>query len=463
MKKNIAIRVLCILLTAVLLISSSIICFADKDEKGREMNSADFPTIIITGYFMPGLYTDYGTENQKEMWAQKKTIPKMLGVVAAALAVSPVLFFPGGEEICGKVAAKTFSNLFEFSKGSYDYDTRSQKPSEASLTYYNENGLKFIDEKLSKSLSEKQGTDNVFTFAYDWRKNALDTVEELNSFIDGVIKYTGTAKVNLFGLSFGGLIAGTYLSKYGTNGKINNAVLDVPALRGTEAIGNFFDNPEIQLNEAINFFGDLLGIGINIKKISLPSGVNKAVKVFAENTADITLSWGSFWDLMKTDDYEKLKVAYPDTPAEIFKKSDELHYEIMPNYKDAFSRCKESGTSVSIVSDYTDYPTLFGGNERGDILIETYLETGAHVAPVNKALGENYRQSDECCGKNHISGDKIIDASCSYLPDNTWFIKNHYHGTYEKDKKSLSLIIELLLTDKDITVFSDSNYPQFII
>ena len=76
MKKIITIKILCILLTAVLLISSSIICFADKDEKGREMNSADFPTIIITGYFMPGLYTDYGTENQKEMWAQKKTIPQ---------------------------------------------------------------------------------------------------------------------------------------------------------------------------------------------------------------------------------------------------------------------------------------------------------------------------------------------------------------------------------------------------
>ena len=457
-----AIKIICIFLTAVIVFSSSLPCFADSVENDKTIHSSDYPTIIITGYFMPGLYENYGTKDQKEIWAMKKTLPKLAGVVATALAFLPALFIPGVGEICGKAAARVFSGLFEFSKGSYDYETRSQEPGEASLAYYNENRLNFIDEKLSKELGKKQGADNVFTFAYDWRDNVTDTVEDLNTFIDGVIEYTGSAKVNLFGLSFGGLITGTYLSKYGENGKINNAVLDVPALGGTEAIGKFFENPELKFNTALNYLGDLLGLGINIKKFLLPPETGKAIKTFAENTADITLSWGSFWDLMKTDDYEKMKAAYPDTSAEIFKKSDEIHYEIMPFFRESFARCRENGISISVISDYTDYPSIFGGNERADILIETYLETGANVAPVNKTLGDNYRQACECCGKNHISGDGIIDASCSYLPDNTWFIKDHYHGTYEKDDTTFSLIVELLLTDNEMNVFSDPRYPQFI-
>ena len=459
---NKIIKCLCILLTAVIVFSSAIPCFAEGSGEDRTIQSADCPTIIITGYFLPGLYESYGTENQKEIWAQKKTIPKLIGVIAPVALLLPALLIPGSGEICGKTAARIFNKLFEFSKGSNDYETRSQKPSEASLTYYNENGLKFIDKKLSKELGKKQGTDNVFTFAYDWRDNVIDTVEDLNTFINGVLEYTGKSKVNLFGLSFGGLVAGTYLSIYGTNGKVNNAVLDVPALCGTEAIGHFFENPDLQFNTALNFLGDMLGLNISIKKLYMLPEINKAIKTFAGCTADITLSWGSFWDLMKTEDYEKMKAAYPETSAGIFEKSDELHYEIMPHYKENFARCSENGTNISIISDYTDYPTIFGGNESGDILIETYLETGAYVAPVNNILGDDYCQACECCGKNHISGDNIIDASCSYLPDNTWFIKNHYHGTYDKDETTFSLIVQLLLNDNEMNVFSDPRYPQFI-
>ena len=469
MKKSFSIRILSIIISAIFALSPAFPCFAQSEKNNESSGAVNYPSIIITGYFLPGLYTDYGTENQKEVWAMKKTIPKLLGVAAATVPTIPALLFPGGENICGKAAADAFNRLFEFSKGSNDYDTRSQKPQEASLTYYNNNGLKFIDKDLSIELGKKQGSDNVFTFAYDWRDNVVDTVETLKIFIDGVTEYTGAEKINLFGLSFGGLVAGAYLVKYGNEGKIKNAVLDVPALGGTEAIGNFFGQPEIQGNTIANIIGDALGMRVNFKRLAfaksspMVENFNKAVKIFAENTADITLSWGSFWDLMKTDDYERMKAAYTDVPQDIIEKSDELHYSIMPGFRSAFAQCKGNGTNISIIANYTDYPTVFGGSERGDILIETYLESGAKVAPVNKTLGDNYSQVDKCCGKNHVSKDSVIDASCAYLPDSTWFIKDHYHGTYSKDKTNLSLIVDLLLADKTITVFSDSRYPQFIM
>ena len=77
---NKMIKCLCILLTAVIVFSSATPCFAEGSGEDRTIRSSDCPTIIITGYFLPGLYENYGTENQKEMWAQKKTIPKLIGV-----------------------------------------------------------------------------------------------------------------------------------------------------------------------------------------------------------------------------------------------------------------------------------------------------------------------------------------------------------------------------------------------
>ena len=61
------IKIFCIFLSAVIVFSSSLPCFADSGENDKTIHSSDYPTIIITGYFMPGLYENYGTKDQKEI------------------------------------------------------------------------------------------------------------------------------------------------------------------------------------------------------------------------------------------------------------------------------------------------------------------------------------------------------------------------------------------------------------
>jgi len=49
--------------------------------------------------------------------------------------------------------------------------------------------------------------ENLFCFTYDWRKNNTYNAELLSAFIDSVINWTGTAKVNLVGHSMGGIVS----------------------------------------------------------------------------------------------------------------------------------------------------------------------------------------------------------------------------------------------------------------
>ncbi len=77
---------------------------------------------------------------------------------------------------------------------------------------------------LAVALADTLGYDQVFFFGYDWRRSNLDTAEELNTYIDGVLEKTGAKKVNLVVHSMGGLVTSAYLSKYKADGKLATAV-----------------------------------------------------------------------------------------------------------------------------------------------------------------------------------------------------------------------------------------------
>jgi len=49
--------------------------------------------------------------------------------------------------------------------------------------------------------------ENLFCFTYDWRKNNTTNAELLSSFIDSVLNWTGSEKVNLVGHSMGGIVS----------------------------------------------------------------------------------------------------------------------------------------------------------------------------------------------------------------------------------------------------------------
>jgi len=71
-------------------------------------------------------------------------------------------------------------------------------------------------QKLVDSLCEQFPNRAIYFFSYDWRQSNYNSADELNSLINEVKTQTGYSKVDLVCHSMGGLVASSYVNKYGT-------------------------------------------------------------------------------------------------------------------------------------------------------------------------------------------------------------------------------------------------------
>jgi len=78
--------------------------------------------------------------------------------------------------------------------------------------------------------------ENIFIFAYDWRKSLDSLADELNTYINDRNLSSG-AKIDIVGHSMGGLVARSYIQKYGAE-KLNKVVLvGTPNMGAVDAYG----------------------------------------------------------------------------------------------------------------------------------------------------------------------------------------------------------------------------------
>ena len=78
-----------------------------------------------------------------------------------------------------------------------------------------------------------------YYFWYDWRLDPLQHADELNDYINHILKATGKEKVSLYGRCIGGTPIIAYLAKYGSE-KIDTVCLDSTVTNGGEMIGDVF-------------------------------------------------------------------------------------------------------------------------------------------------------------------------------------------------------------------------------
>ena len=92
---------------------------------------------------------------------------------------------------------------------------------------------------------------------------------------------------------------------------------------------------------------------------------------------------------------------------------------------------------------------------------------GAYAANVGETLPEGYVQqntSKNCSDPthNHISPDRVVDASTAMLPDTTFYFKGQKHEQTALNTTILKLALEIL--ENEITdVYSDPDFPQFTV
>lgn len=438
----------------------------------------DNPVILVSGFLCSQLFLNYNQPDEETIWRlDLGKVTDQIGGDFPRFAKSLAGLVVGKKDEFGKTigdgAYAVLGKLECNPDGSsvYPLSHYPNNPATSNVKYMLENGEEenLYETNTCKHLAKHTDASRVYCFQYDSRLDPVTIAGQLNDFIKEVKAYTKADKVNLFGLSFGGMICTTYLCLYGDNGDTDNVVMSVPAIGGTNIPDRLLRGEiDFDIETLVKFFETILGSEYNIARLfegSEYDGLEDVIKSATDGISKVIKYWGSIWALSSAETYEQLKKDFldPVESKDIIEKCDFVHYEIMPNLSKLLNGFRVKGIDVSILCG-TGSSLAIGSDENGDLVLPASGVSGATTAPLGSRFPNGYTGVKTTCSDpdhNHISPSMEIDASSAYLPENTWFIDGQYHGQYYYEEYTRSLVTKLILTDEIENVYSDPEFPQF--
>ena len=466
-------KLLCIIMSAVMLLSLSCTAFAAGEVKG---DISEYPVVIVPGYSSSNLYYGDSLETGETVWGLNfdYVLERVLARIAE-LGIGLGTFAFDDAEYITDVVASELNPLLEKLRcnpdGTSVYElhqdyTDALHKNNAYLIENRTDTMYRQEVEISEEIAQYIGHENIYNFSSDFRMGAESCAGELDAFIQSVKEHSGKDKVNIFSLSHGGQVTATYLALYGYKGDVDNAVMTVPAIGGAgiaydalmacvefdeECLLRFVENGTMT-EENYNWFVKAQPLGF----------VDTLLNTLFPKIFPTIGYWGSLWDFITVDKYEHAKETLLDSEesAGLIEISDRYHYEILPSIPEKLAECIDNGMNISIIAG-TGNVVVTGMQENSDGIITTAAATGATCAPFGQRFADGYEQINPCNGKDKVSPAMDVDASTAYLPDNTWFVDGLFHGMTYKDNYTRTLMFNLLLTDNITDVYSDPAYPQF--
>ncbi len=465
MKKFIAVFMAVILAMG----SVGVVAFADKAD-----NYNGYPIVLVPGYASASLCYEKDGEVYSAWGWKVEDLTTDFADNALALLNGFEISLRGGREYFINAVGQTLQKMFEPMECNPDGTSKMNvRPVlfNADVTndkYMNAvypDGDYRVELDMTGAIDELVGEENVFYFNCDFRMSAIVCANALDEYITQVKKFTGKDKVNIIAVSHGGLITATYLALYMQKQDVYNIVMDEPALGGAQLAADFFNN-SIELDEEslVNYleYHSQLETDFDWLVKSHPlSSVDEIAEKIVPYAIESVKYWGSLWDFIPLDEYERLKKIHLDETesAELIAQSDFVHYKVMKNLREIFKDAKALGMNINIIAG-AGHEILTGTAENSDGIITVKSSTGATCAPYGDRFADGYVQAINT-GERMISPWMDIDASTCYLPYNTWFVNGLYHGMEFWDEYSRSLLMKLVTTTEPIDVNSDSYYTRF--
>ncbi len=471
---NKSIRRLCaLLLCAVLVLSLFPFALAAEQET---RTYSQYPCIVVPGYSSSGLYRY--DENGEKVWVWGVQTEEIVAAVLhhiAELGAGLGALTLGSAKLLGTTVGCEFYNLYydlacnEDGSSVYElhrYQVTAEESCSAVLQQQYPDGYYQHENEIMTDIAQYVGgKENIFNFNCDFRMGAPFCAGQLDAFIQSVKEYTGKEKVNIFAVSHGGQVTGTYLTLYGEKGDVCHAVMTVPALGGAALAYDVLAD-RIRLNEydLMRFIEHGMMWETDFEwllKAQQLGFLDDILHYARPGVLRVLGYWGSIWDFVPAPYYEDVKAQLldPVKSAPLIEKSDYMHYEVMPRFGQGFRRAQKAGTKVFIIAGFEN-PAVTGLGESSDAIITTASSTGATPAPFGMRYNDGYVQKTDT-GFYQLSPSMALDASTSYLPQHTFFVENLYHGMVYKDPYTEELLRTLLLTDEIEDVHSDPDYPQF--
>ncbi|MBQ6600356.1 MAG: hypothetical protein IIX36_01810 [Clostridia bacterium] len=474
-------KIVAVLLTALMLFS---LCSAGALAAAEIKELTEYPVIMVPGYSSSELYRLDENGEVVHVWGDAfgQAMPEVEANLGGIIADMGTFLLAGDVDPIAKRLGEGFQRIFGDMKtnpdGSSYYDIKNyiNTPEEscyATLMEKYPEGRFQAEAQMMSDVIEKIDAENCFVFSCDFRMGAVECANKLKNFIDDVLAYTGKDKVNILAVSHGGQVSGTYLTLYGAEGKVNNAVLTVPALGGAGIAYDAFNVPVNGFD-----FGDVALVTFIEHGFVIEEDFHYLVQAgqlgFLDDLADALIpyvmpimgTWGSMWDFVPLEYYETMKAQRLDETenAKLIAQSDYMHYSIMSpdgeNYfAKGFKKAQDVGTNIYILAGY-DIQIVTGMAASSDAIITTAASTGATCAPFGKRFADGYTQKVDT-GFYQVSPSMTVDASTCYLPEHTWLIEDYHHGMTYWDEYTKSLMYTLLLNDESYDVHSFEEYPQF--
>lgn len=366
--------------------------------------------------------------------------------------------------------------------------------------------------ELVTGVSEKIGEANTYLFLYDFRLDPLENAEKFNEFVKNVKSESGADKVSILSEGYGSLITTAYFSEYSSDAAadIKNFVTVSSEFSGTSIFGdlysgNLMNNAKSDLNvrtsamvRFINDYSDnpiTFSIGWLVSYIlnrewelqSFTFDYTELVQELADKYAygefaDLLKNAPGLWALVPADRYDdSIEFMFGDKTkanSELIAKLDSFK-EIQKNAKDIIVNTKNAGVNVSVVAlwDMQILPVGETCSVQSDGRVDTaYASYGASCIDLNELsaaakvtqatdnnhdhLSDTFKTQDPrftVAGIGHF-----IDASVCALPENTWFIANMKHNTFNSASNSMAFLMWLLTSETERTVWDNASFPQFL-
>ena len=330
-----------------------------------------------------------------------------------------------------------------------------------------------------QAYAEQAGEDHLYYFAYNSFSNHLEIVNELYDFIQMVKRETGHDKVNIVPISMGGSVANGLLEYYpDVMDDLNKVVYIVPALNGSTIVGDVMTKNVGFLDAEYLYNGFLEGLMdeedarmIEVIARIIPDNVLLKCLHAAVDTLvdDVASKITSLWALSPSSYYPKLAKELLSDPARAeIKRETEMYYHAQLNSDKNIQALVDKGVQVFNIVDYDVALYCIGNawnddNADGVIHLDS-TSMGAKSAKVGKAFPADYVQANTHCSNpehNHISPDRVVDASAGLLPDTTFYFDGQNHEKTARNDIIISLATRLLAQDDIKDVYSSPDYPQF--
>ena len=324
--------------------------------------------------------------------------------------------------------------------------------------------------------------DHIYYFEYNSMGNHIDIANELYDYIQMVRGQTGHDKVNLVPLSQGASVTSAMLEyRPEVMDQLHKVIFVVPALKGSTLFGDVFTGRVSFLNTDYLYNGFLSDMRLMDEKTArlveiilriLPDEVisatlDKGVRHLMENTM---VRSTSMWALVPPEDYPAAAEKYLSSPEMAnIKAQTDRYYQAQLHLENNIQQLLDRGVQVFDIAEY-NYPLINIGerwNQMNADFILTLDSTsmGAYSTNCGETLPDGYEQKNTHCADethNHISPDRVVDASAGLLPDTTFYFEGQRHDLTQHNSVILKLAMRLIADDEITDVYSSPEFPQFL-